>query len=120
LSEEREVDLPWPIEDIYDIFQKNIGSLRKEEGKRWLDGINGQISEVTSTSKEDLRMILNRLDILPPFLKDEQNKEAQLIKKKIEDQLNYIEIDWLFEHFIVLPANAKQEFMRRANELLKD
>jgi hypothetical protein len=120
LSEEREVDLPWPIENIYDILQKNIGSLRKEEGKRWLDGINGQISEVTSMSKEDLRMILNRLDVIPSFLTDKQSQDAQAVKEKIERQLSNLEIDWLFEHFIGLPPNAKQEFMRRASELLKD
>jgi len=115
-----ERETQWPIEELYGNIYNAISSLREEEGKRWLDGLNDQISELDSMSKEDLRIILSLLDSFPPFLEDEQTQKAHEIKRKIESHLNKLDLEWLIEHFKELSPDIKKDFYIKIQSIMNN
>jgi hypothetical protein len=107
-------DPPWIIEEVYNQFRENIRSERLETAKQWWESIKQSATDIPALSVKDANGILKQIEKTPAYVTVEQEKQLRMLQKEIEQHLNNLEIEWLFERFKYLSPIAQQKFLKLA------
>jgi len=109
---------PWDIEETYSQFRESISSLRMKEAERWIDDVKRSAPDISNLSVSEANRILERLESSPAFLTESNVDEIKILRKEIEQHLSKLAIDWLIARFLELTIEARQEFLKRVNDIL--
>jgi hypothetical protein len=112
-------ELPWDIEETYEALMTAIQIKRESTAEKWCaEHVPGKKSIAELEAREAQRL-LTLLQNAPAYLAKDQIKKAEEALTTCEARLNELQVDGLLAKFEILSNDAKQEFMKKAEKLMK-
>ncbi|MEE4355993.1 MAG: hypothetical protein V2I97_05940, partial [Desulfococcaceae bacterium] len=113
-NQDDEDEPPWDSEVVYNNFLHQILHERHKEAVRWMEGVALPFDPIEKMPAEKCQTLLNRLDLKPAYLGDEQIKSLMKMKAALEKRLDDLQVEGLLVRFRQLPEILQKEFLKLA------
>lgn len=112
-------ELPWDIEETYETLMASIKEQREFAVAEWLNEHVPTKKNISALEAREAQRLLTILQSSPSFLSKEQIKKIEDARGTCEYRLNELQVDGLLAKFETLSDDAKREFMKKAEKLMK-
>ena len=112
-------ELPWDIEETYEALMTAIQTRRETTAEKWCEEHVPAKKSTALLEARDAQRLLTVLQNSPAFLAKEQIKKVDEALTACEARLNELQVDGLLAKFETLSDDAKREFMKKAEKLMK-
>ncbi|MCP4460966.1 MAG: hypothetical protein GY816_23540, partial [Cytophagales bacterium] len=113
-NQDDEDEPPWDSVTIYNNFLNHILKERHKEASKWMNGVEVTSDVIEKMSAEKCQASLNRLELKPAYLGDEQFRIIKQMRSALEDRLDDLQIEGLLVRFRQLPLFLQEEFLKLA------
>ena len=112
-------ELPWDIEETYEILFETIQARRETAAEKWLAENVPTKKTISALEAREAQRLKIFLQSSPAFLSKEQIKKMEDALSACEARLDDLQVDGLLAKFETLSDAAKREFMKKAEKLMK-
>lgn len=113
LSKFSAAELPWDLENAFNVLLKVCSQYRQQAASAWLCNIQTCVGKISTMTTEQGNDLLSSLNTPPPYVDVNANQEAlNAAKSEIEHFLDSKEIEWLLARFKKMSKDAKKEFLQ--------
>ena len=113
-------ELPWDIEETYETLTMAIQTRRETTAEKWCEEHVPAKKSIADLEAREAQRLLTVLQNSPTFLAKEQIKKVDEALTACEARLNELQVDGLLAKFETLSDDAKREFMKKAEKMMKN
>jgi hypothetical protein len=105
-------DVPWPPSEVIQQFVDQIAKRRKEASSAWIDSLEADASEISSSAASDANRLHTRASSPPAVLTEPHVKRLEKVVARVEARLDSLKIEWLLEKFKELSPALQKKFIQ--------
>lgn len=112
----RDLEPLWDPEEAYEGLVELCRKKRARESKAWIASMEEKYADPNGFSMQEANSALSELDACIPCFVSGDAARLNRLRKRLENQLDSLGVEWLVAKFLELSETAKKQFLAKIKE----